>query len=86
VPFLAAFVSAKGRVAQAEARVVQAKQNLARVKPLLVEDATSNDLVEKFACVSARAGPALQLVSDHLEQFIHQIRFPKDAICTKEAR
>jgi membrane fusion protein, multidrug efflux system len=41
VPFRAAFASATGRVSQSEARLVQAKQNLARVKPLLAEHAVS---------------------------------------------
>ena len=41
VPFRAAFASATGRVSQSEARVVQARQNLARVKPLLEEHAVS---------------------------------------------
>ena len=39
VPFRAAVASATGRVSQSQARVVQAKQNLARVKPLLAEHA-----------------------------------------------
>ena len=46
VPLKAAFASAKGRVAQTQARVVQAKQNLARLKPLLVEDAVSQKDVD----------------------------------------
>jgi len=33
VPFRAAYLSAKGRVAQAEARLVQAKQDVARPQP-----------------------------------------------------
>ena len=41
VPFRAAFASATGRVSQSEARLVQARQNLARVKPLLAEHAVS---------------------------------------------
>lgn len=41
VPFRAAVASATGRVSQSEARVVQAQQNLARVKPLLEEHAVS---------------------------------------------
>lgn len=41
VPFQAAFLSAKAKVAQAEARLVQADQNLARIKPLLTEQAVS---------------------------------------------
>jgi membrane fusion protein (multidrug efflux system) len=41
VPFRAAAASATGRVSQSEARLVQARQNLARVKPLLAEHAVS---------------------------------------------
>ena len=41
VPFRAAFASSTGRVSQSEARLVQAQQNLARVKPLLEEHAVS---------------------------------------------
>src|SRR5712692_10916021 len=63
VPFQAAAVSAKAMVAQAEARVVQAKQNLDRVKPLLAEqavsqkdvvDAVAEDLAAKAALESAK--------------------------------
>jgi len=60
VPFQAAFVSAKGRVAQAEARVVQAKQNLARVKPLLVEDAVSQKDVDDAIAEDLAARAALE--------------------------
>lgn len=60
VPFRAAFVSAKGRVAQAEARVVQAKQNLARVKPLLVEDAVSQKDVDDAVAEDLAARAALE--------------------------
>ena len=35
VPFHAAMLSAKAKVAQSEARLVQARQNFARVKPLV---------------------------------------------------
>ena len=41
VPFRAAYASATGRVSSSEARLVQANQNLARVKPLLEEHAVS---------------------------------------------
>ena len=41
VPFRAAAASATGRLSQSQARLVQAKQNLARVKPLLEEHAVS---------------------------------------------
>jgi membrane fusion protein (multidrug efflux system) len=63
LPFQAAVVSAKAMVAQAEARLVQAKQNLDRVKPLLaeqavsqkdVDDAVGDDLAAKAALESAK--------------------------------
>ncbi|MGQ0694731.1 MAG: efflux RND transporter periplasmic adaptor subunit [Nitrospiraceae bacterium] len=63
VPFKAAVLSAKGRAAQAEARLVQAKQNLARLKPLLaeqavsqkdVDDAVAEDLASKAALETAK--------------------------------
>ncbi len=60
VPFHAAFASAKGRVSQAEARVVQAKQNLARVKPLLVEDAVSQKDVDDAIAEDLAARAALE--------------------------
>jgi len=41
IPFRGAAASATGRVSQSEARLVQAEQNLARVKPLLAEHAVS---------------------------------------------
>src|SRR5438105_2460136 len=46
VPFQAALLSAKAKVAQNEARLVQAKQNLARVRPLLAEQAVSQKDVD----------------------------------------
>lgn len=63
VPFRAAYVSAKARASQAEARLVQARQNLDRVKPLLAEqavsqkdmdDAIAEDLAAKAALEAAR--------------------------------
>ncbi len=63
VPFQAAVASARAMVAQAEARVVQATQNLDRVKPLLaeqavsrkdVDDAVAEDLAAKAALESAK--------------------------------
>ncbi len=63
VPFQAALLSSKARVAQAEARVVQARQNLARVKPLLeeqavsqkdVDDAVAEDLASKASLEAAK--------------------------------
>lgn len=64
VPFQAAVASARAKVAQSAARVVQARQNLARVKPLLteqavsqkdVDDAVAEDLSAKAALESAKA-------------------------------
>lgn len=64
VPFQAAMLSAKAKVSQAGARLVQAKQNLARVKPLLaeqavaqkdVDDAVAEELGAKAALEGARA-------------------------------
>jgi len=64
VPFQAAMLSAKGEVAKAEARLVQAKQNLDRVSPLLadqavsqkdVDDATAERLASEAALDEANA-------------------------------
>jgi membrane fusion protein, multidrug efflux system len=64
VPFRAALLNAKARVAQAQARLVQANQNLDRVKPLLaeqavsqkdVDDAVAEDLSAKAAIEGAKA-------------------------------
>jgi membrane fusion protein, multidrug efflux system len=67
VPFQAAFLSAKAKVAQAEARLVQAKQNRARVKPLLAEQAVSqkdvdDSVAEDLAAVAALQGAKADLV------------------------
>jgi membrane fusion protein (multidrug efflux system) len=58
VPFRAAYLSAKAKVAQAQARLVQAKQNLDRVKPLLAEQAVSQKDVDDAVAedLAARAG------------------------------
>ena len=58
VPFQAAYLTAKAKVAQAEARLVQAKQNLNRVKPLLAEQAVSQKDVDDAVAeeLSAKAG------------------------------
>jgi membrane fusion protein (multidrug efflux system) len=64
VPFQAAVARAKARIAESEARVVQAQQDLARVKPLLaeqavsqkdVDDAVAGDLTAKALLQGARA-------------------------------
>ena len=60
VPFKAALLSAKSKVAQAEARLVQAKQNLARVMPLLEEQAVSQKDVDDAVAEELAAKAALE--------------------------
>jgi len=67
VPFQAAAANAKAMVAQAEALLVQAKQNHARVKPLLAEQAVSQKdvddaVAEELAAKAALEGAEAQLV------------------------
>ncbi len=60
VPFRAAALSAKAKVSQAEARLVQAKQNLARVKPLLREQAVAQKDVDDAVAEEMAASAALE--------------------------
>src|SRR6476646_9843362 len=60
VPFQAAYQSAKAKVAQAQARLVQAKQNLDRVKPLLAEQAVSQKDVDDAIAEELSAKGALE--------------------------
>lgn len=60
VPFEGAYQSAKARIAEGEARVVQAKQDLARVKPLLTEQAVSQKDVDDAIAEDLAAKAALQ--------------------------
>jgi membrane fusion protein (multidrug efflux system) len=60
VPFRAAALSAKAIVAQDEARLVQAKQNLDRVKPLLAEQAVSQKDVDDAVAEELAAEAALE--------------------------
>lgn len=67
VPFQAVALSAKAKVSQAEARLVQAKQNLARVKPLLKEQAVAQKdvddaIAEELAAQAALEGAKADLV------------------------
>jgi len=66
IPFKAAEISARGRVSQAEARLVQAKQNLARVKPLLVEQAVSQKDVDDAVAEELAAKAALETANGDL--------------------
>ena len=60
VPFHAAAAIAKAKIAEAEARLVQAKQDLARVKPLLAEQAVSQKDVDDAVAGDLTAKALLQ--------------------------
>ena len=60
IPFKAAMSSANAKVAQAEARLVQAKQHFARVKPLLAEQAVSQKDVDDAVAEELAAKAALE--------------------------
>jgi len=60
VPFQAAYLSAKAKVAQAKARLVQAQQNLKRVEPLLAEQAVSQKDVDDAMAEELSARAALE--------------------------
>lgn len=60
IPFKAAMNSASAKVAQAEARLVQAKQNFSRVKPLLAEQAVSQKDVDDAVAEELAAKAALE--------------------------
>lgn len=60
VPFQAAVAIAKAKIAEAEARVVQARQDLARVKPLLAEQAVSQKDVDDAVAADLTAKALLQ--------------------------
>jgi membrane fusion protein, multidrug efflux system len=66
VPFQAALFSAKAKVAQAGARLVQADQNLARVKPLLAEQAVSQKDVDDAVAEELAAKAALEAAKGDL--------------------
>jgi membrane fusion protein (multidrug efflux system) len=60
VPFQAAYLSAKARVSQSQARLVQARQNLDRVKPLLAEQAVSQKDLDDAVAEELAAKAALE--------------------------
>ncbi|WP_245924401.1 efflux RND transporter periplasmic adaptor subunit [Nitrospira lenta] len=66
IPFKAAVSSASARVAQAEARLVQARQNFARVKPLLEEQAVSQKDVDDAVAEELAAKAALEAAKGDL--------------------
>ena len=60
VPFQAAAARARAKIAEAEARLVQAKQDFARVKPLLEEQAVSQKDVDDAVAGDMTANALLQ--------------------------
>ena len=66
VPFQAALANAKAMVAQSEARLVQARQNLKRVKPLLAEQAVSQKDVDDAVAEQLAAKAALEAAKAQL--------------------
>ncbi|HJT51229.1 MAG TPA: efflux RND transporter periplasmic adaptor subunit [Nitrosospira sp.] len=66
VPFKAIYISSKARVAQAQARVVQAGRDLARVIPLLEEQAVSQKNVDDAVAEKLAAEAALEAAQGDL--------------------
>ncbi|WP_447975082.1 efflux RND transporter periplasmic adaptor subunit [Nitrospira sp. Kam-Ns4a] len=85
VPFRAAMLSAKAKVAQAEARLVQARQDLARVKPLLAEQAVAQKdvddaIAEELAAKAALDGAKADLVKAEFDLSNTLITAPIDGL------
>lgn len=85
VPFQAAALSAKAKVSQSEARLVQAKQNLARVKPLLAEQAVAQKdvddaVAEELAAKAALEGAKADLVKAEFDLSNTKIVAPIDGL------
>jgi membrane fusion protein (multidrug efflux system) len=66
VPFKAVYLSGKARVAEAQARLVQAEQDLARVKPLLEQQAVSRKDVDDAVAGMSGAKAALEAAQSDL--------------------
>jgi membrane fusion protein, multidrug efflux system len=66
VPFKAAYLSAQAKVSQAEARLVQSRQNLERVKPLLAEQAVSKKDVDDAVAEQLAAKASLEAAKGDL--------------------
>lgn len=66
VPFQAAVTSARAKIAEAEARLVQAKQHLNRVQPLLAEQAVSQKDVDDAVAEDLAARAALESAKSDL--------------------
>ncbi|SCY47842.1 membrane fusion protein, multidrug efflux system [Nitrosospira sp. Nl5] len=66
VPFKAVYLSGKARVAEAQARLIQAEQDLARVKPLLEQQAVSRKDVDDAVAGMSGAKAALEAAQSDL--------------------
>src|SRR5687768_11692126 len=66
VPFEAAYLSGKAKVAQAQARLIQAEQEEARLKPLLEEQAVSRKSVDDAVAETLAAKAALEAAQSDL--------------------
>lgn len=66
VPFKAIYLSSKAKVAQMQARLNQAKQDLARVKPLLDKQAVSKKNVDDAEAETLAAKAALEAAQNDL--------------------
>ncbi|MDE2365538.1 MAG: efflux RND transporter periplasmic adaptor subunit, partial [Betaproteobacteria bacterium] len=66
VPFRAAYLTTQARVAQAQARVVQTEQDVARVKPLLAAQAVSRKNVDDAVAEALAAKAALEAAQSDL--------------------
>ncbi len=66
VPFKAIYLSSKAKVAEAQARLTQAKQDLARVKPLLEKQAVSRKNVDDAEAEVLAAKAALEAAQNDL--------------------
>ena len=66
VPFKAIYLSSKAKVAQSQARLTQAKQDLARVKPLLDKQAVSKKDVDDAEAGMLAARAALEAAQNDL--------------------
>ncbi|HEX8874579.1 MAG TPA: efflux RND transporter periplasmic adaptor subunit [Nitrosospira sp.] len=66
VPFRAAYLTTQARVAQAQARVVQTEQDVARVKPLLAAQAVSRKNVDDAVAEALAAKATLEAAQSDL--------------------
>ncbi len=85
VPFQAAAASARAKVAEAEARLIQAQQQLARVKPLIAEQAVSQKdlddaMAEQLAATAALQGAKAEQIRAEFDYQNTTITAPIDGL------